>query len=102
MAKGRSPRVPGGAAAQPSERDRIIDRDRNLRLANHLRVQTPPQFRAQALRLIIAADEHGAGEPKGQGELPLIVQVDEGTEKVGPGADEGKERDGGERRLGQR
>src|SRR5437879_8172689 len=25
MAKGRSPRVPGGAAAQPSERDRIID-----------------------------------------------------------------------------
>src|SRR6266853_1462293 len=25
MAKGRSPRVSGGAAAQPSERDRIID-----------------------------------------------------------------------------
>src|SRR6266566_7741568 len=25
MAQGRSPRVPGGAAAQPSERDRIID-----------------------------------------------------------------------------
>src|SRR5260370_15019627 len=25
MAKGRSPRVPGGASAQPSERDRIID-----------------------------------------------------------------------------
>lgn len=34
MAKGRSPRVPGGAAAAPSERDRIIDAALSL-IAQH-------------------------------------------------------------------